>query len=69
MGTILNIGVIGLGVVGKALHNAFRNSHSLFVHDISKNTSISNVIDNCDLAYVCVPTPTDKDTELGGGAP
>ena len=54
--------MIGLGVVGKALHNAFRNSHNLFVHDISKNTSISDVIDNCDLAYVCVPTPTDKIT-------
>ena len=61
-GKDLNIGIIGLGVVGQALYEGFRDSHGLFVHDISKNTAISDVIDNCDLAYICVPTPTNRDT-------
>mgnify|MGYP001235459559 FL=1 len=62
VGTTLNIGIIGLGVVGKALYEGFRESHNLFTHDITKNTSITDVIDNCELAYICVPTPTDDKT-------
>ena len=61
-GTDLNLGIIGLGVVGNALYEGFQGTHDLFVHDISKNTVITDVIDNCDLAYICVPTPTNDHT-------
>ena len=58
----MNIGVIGLGTVGGALYEGFRDSHKLFVHDISKKPSMAELINNCELAYICVPTPTDRDT-------
>ena len=56
------IGIIGLGVVGKAIENGFKDTHQLFIHDPILNTSLQNVIENTNFCYIAVPTPTDQIT-------
>lgn len=54
------IGIIGLGVIGKANKNGFEyNSHEVIVHDIKLNTNIKNLL-IAEIIYLCLPTPTDK---------
>lgn len=54
----MRIGVIGLGTVGRAIKNAFDNTHEIFVHDILFDTKISDVVNNARIAYIAVPTPS-----------
>lgn len=61
-GENLKVGIIGLGVVGNAIKNAFEEVHEVFVHDIAIGTTLEDVTKNCDVAYICVPTPTDNET-------
>jgi nucleotide sugar dehydrogenase len=61
-GEVLNIGIIGLGVVGSAIKSSFEGAHRVHVHDTAKNTKMTEITDNCDLAYICVPTPTSKES-------
>ena len=57
----MNIGIVGLGVVGKAVEHGFiKLGHKVYVHDIKLETKISNLI-SCEVIYVCVPTPRDHD--------
>lgn len=58
----MKIGVIGLGVVGKAVYNGLGQlGHELAHYDITdKSTSIESV-SQTDIVFICVPTPTDVD--------
>jgi len=58
----LRIGIIGAGTVGEAIRNGFSNAHEIFVHDPKLGTSIADVTDNADVAYIAVPTPSDPET-------
>jgi len=58
----VRIGIIGLGTVGKAIKSGLEREHEIFVHDIGMETSITDVTENADMAYICVPTPTDEVT-------
>ena len=58
----MKIGIIGLGVVGSAIKNVFEEKHQMYVHDILLDTDLTDVTHNCDLAYICVPTPTSEET-------
>ena len=52
------IGVIGAGVVGNAIAFGFSKAgHTVKIHDIKLNTSISDVLDT-EIVYICVPTPS-----------
>lgn len=52
----MNIGIIGLGIIGSACKYGFEKlGHQIYVHDIKLNTKIENVL-NTDLTYICVPT-------------
>ena len=58
---MMKIGIVGLGVVGSAIKYGFEKlGHSVKVHDIKLNTSVSDVLDT-DICYICVPTPSRKD--------
>lgn len=56
----MKLGIIGLGVVGKANAKGFElKKHKVFLHDIKFNSKIENLV-NTDINFVCVPTPSKK---------
>jgi len=55
----MEIGVVGLGIVGSACRAGFeRCGYSVSVHDIKLDTRIENLL-HTEIVYVCVPTPSD----------
>ena len=60
----MNIGLIGLGMVGSAVRYGFevKRGHTLFVHDIKlPETTIEDVYNNSEIIFVCVSTPQNQD--------
>jgi len=73
----MNVGIIGYGWVGKAMHTLFPEAviydkeHPIVIGWVSKITgqpAQRNIdmkdINACDVAFVCVPTPNNKDGSL-----
>ena len=57
----MNIGIVGLGVVGSANKQGFELlGHRVAVHDIDLQTQMKNVL-HTDCTFICVPTPS-RDT-------
>jgi len=57
----MDIGIVGLGVVGKAVQYGFEKlGHTVKIHDIQLDTKINDVL-NTEICYICVPTPTNED--------
>jgi nucleotide sugar dehydrogenase len=60
----MNIGIIGQGFVGNAVYLKFKSFFKVFTYDIVKekcNSSLSDLIENCKIIFVCVPTPMNDD--------
>ena len=57
----MKIGIIGAGIVGGTIRDCFEHIHEIFLHDPLLNTSITDVTDNCEIAYIAVPTPSNED--------
>ena len=47
-----------------AIKNGMGDTHEILVHDISLDTRITEVAENSDLVFICVPTPTIKGSEM-----
>ena len=57
----MQVGIIGLGVVGDTLDYGFtRLGHDVYKHDIKLGTNIHDVL-AAELVFVCVPTPSAPD--------
>lgn len=57
----MNIGIVGVGVVGGACKQGFELlGHTVSVHDPKFNTVLTSVKDT-DIVYICVPTPESVD--------
>lgn len=52
------IGIMGMGVVGDALHDYFqRRDHALRVFDPNRGLGSVQSINEADVVFICVPTP------------
>lgn len=55
------IGIIGYGVVGKAVAFGLEKlGHEIIIHDKKLNTSIKDIADT-HVVFICVPTPSNQD--------
>ena len=60
----MNIGIIGQGFVGNAVYQKFKNFFNVYTFDlVSKlcNSSYEELTNNCEIIFVCIPTPMNKD--------
>ena len=54
----MQIGIIGLGLVGSAIRYGFEKlGHTISFHDIKYETSIKDVTKS-NVCFLCVPTPS-----------
>lgn len=54
----MQIGIVGMGLVGSAIRYGFEKlGHYISYHDIKHDTSIKDVI-KTDVCFICVPTPS-----------
>jgi UDPglucose 6-dehydrogenase len=57
----MNIGIVGLGIIGSACKFGFEKlGHKVLGHDLILNTKLIDLI-NCEIIYICVPTPSKED--------
>ena len=54
----MKVGVVGYGVVGKAMHKLFPDAA---VYDEPLNIGERAEINSCDVSFVCVPSPMADD--------
>ena len=60
----MKIGIIGQGFVGNSVYQKFKNFYDVFTFDLNKslcNSSIEEIIENCTVIFICVPTPMNND--------
>jgi nucleotide sugar dehydrogenase len=63
---IQTVGIIGQGFVGEALAECFSPHYKVYAYDkvhanLSTHKSVSSLSRDCDLLFVCVPTPMKED--------
>ena len=56
-----NIGIVGMGYVGGAMYDFFKNHYNVITYDVKDNEADFNLINLCDFIFICVPTPERKD--------
>tara|TARA_R110002012_G_scaffold222696_1_gene394602 strand:+ start:680 stop:1483 length:804 start_codon:yes stop_codon:yes gene_type:complete len=56
------IGIIGLGFVGNAVYQKFKNYYKVYTFDLDKNKSnlTKNLIYNQEYIFLCLPTPMSE---------
>jgi len=60
----MNIGIIGQGYVGNAVFQKFKSFFKVYTFDLKKNlcnSSYDELVKNCRIIFVCIPTPMNKD--------
>lgn len=59
----MKLGIIGCGYVGKAVRNAFAPYHEMRCYDVVPERSTHSIdeVRECDVIFVCVPTPSAPD--------
>ena len=60
----MKIGIIGQGFVGNAVFQKFKFFFEVYTYDILSelcNSTYQELVENCNIIFVCVPTPMNKD--------
>jgi len=60
----MNIGIIGQGFVGNAVYQKFKSFYKIYRYDLKQelsNSSFNELTKNCNIIFVCLPTPMNKD--------
>jgi len=59
----MSVGVIGFGYVGQAIESFFTTECKSYVYDKFKEDldTLEDVVNNCQVIFVCVPTPMEVD--------
>lgn len=63
MKTSIQIGIVGMGYVGSAIYNGFKDSYTVHSYDITKASSCESLEILCeksDIIFICLPTPINK---------
>ena len=55
----MEIGIIGHGVVGKAISNTLSKKYKLVIYDKYQNLDDFDNLFSCDVVFISVPTPFD----------
>tara|TARA_B100001173_G_C15949431_1_gene530658 strand:+ start:261 stop:1097 length:837 start_codon:yes stop_codon:yes gene_type:complete len=59
----MNIGIIGQGFVGNAIYQKFKNYYNVYTYDLQAklcNSTLEIINEECNIVFVCLPTPMDK---------
>jgi len=58
----MNLGLVGLGVVGSATARGLERGHRIYRYDKYKQSesTLKEIADNCEVIFVSVPTPMKK---------
>ena len=64
--TVKTVGIVGQGFVGQAVKEVFSQQHTVhtydkFIEKLSTHNSIRELSADCDVIFVCVPTPMRED--------
>jgi len=57
----VRVGIAGYGYVGKAVERAIAPPHRAYVYDPPLGYGMPHGLQDCELIFVCVPTPTRPD--------
>ena len=52
------VGIAGLGIIGSAVNKLFPSAH---VYDPARECNDDKALDDCDVIFICVPTPMKGD--------
>ena len=58
------IGIIGKGIVGSTVNHWLAKAHEVKIHDPLIGTTLDELLEETNFAYICVPTP--QNPESGG---
>ena len=59
---MVNLGIIGYGIVGKAIEHIFKEGNNILYYDkYLKSTPLKEVVEKSDFIFICLPTPFKKD--------
>lgn len=59
-----DVGIIGMGFVGNAVHQKFKTYYNVLFHDKiqeKSNSSIHEIVSKTELIFICLPTPMSID--------
>ena len=56
-----NLGIIGYGIVGKAVEHIFKNNNLLYYDKYINSTPLKEVVEKSEFIFICLPTPFKND--------
>lgn len=63
-----NIGIVGNGFVGNAVHEFFKENCNVLVYDTKGSShTLKQVVDNSEVIFLCLPTPMEENGKCHTG--